>query len=294
VIGTADLEALETAVGAAIRTGDASRLHLLGHGDISLALGWPADRPQYACKRLPPFDTIDAYTRYATVVERYIAELRRRGVRVVDTELQCLQRRDGRVIGFHIQPVLAPETLGLEILRSSPPSADDPFVTSVIDVVVGATHDRVGVDAQFSNWSWMNGEPWLLDLSTPAEIDEDGQPVFDMMPFLAALPAVIRPIVRSEMVKFLPRFLTPRGVLLDLAANAIKAGLDGWIEPVLKRINERVDPPVTRDEAMRIFKSDRTTFKLILRLERLNRFWQQRIRRRPYEFLLPENTTYGA
>ncbi|TAK56658.1 MAG: hypothetical protein EPO22_13355, partial [Dehalococcoidia bacterium] len=106
MISSADLETLESAVGAAIRTRDASQLHLLGHGEVSIALGWPAEDPRYACKRLPPFDSIDAYQRYASVVERYVDGLRRRGVRVVDTELKSLRRPDGKVVGFHIQPAL--------------------------------------------------------------------------------------------------------------------------------------------------------------------------------------------
>ena len=294
MIEAADLEALEAAVGDALRTRDASRLCLLGHGEISLALGWPAENPRFACKRLPPFDSLDAYAAYASVVEHYIGELRRRGVRVVETELMSLRRTDGRVIGFHIQPALAPETLGLEILRRSTPSADHPFVRSVIDVVARGTGDCIGIDAQFSNWSWMDGEPWLLDLTTPFVLDERDQPGFDMTPFLAALPAVIRPIVRREMIKLLPRFLTIRGTLLDLTANTIKANLDGWVEPVLACVNGHVDPPVTYAEAHRVYKSDRSTFNLILRLERANRFCQERIRRRRYEFLLPESTTYES
>lgn len=294
MITAADLETLETAVADAIRTGDASRLHLLGHGEVSLALGWPAGDPQFACKRLPPFDSPDAYARYASVVENYVDELRRRGLNVVDTELKSLQRPDGRIVGFHIQRALPPDTIGTEVLRRSAPSADHPLIAAVIDAVVNGTGGHTGIDAQFSNWSWRDGQAWLFDLTTPFVLDERDQPAFDMMPFLAPLPAVIRPIVRREMIKLLPRFLTPRGTLLDLAANAIKAGLDGWVPPLLERINERVDPPVTYGEATRVYKSDKTTFKLILRLERANRFWQQRIRRRPYEFLLPESTTYGT
>ena len=294
MIAAADLEALEASVGTAIRTRDASQLRLLGHGEISIALGWPAEDPQYACKRLPPFDSLDAYSRYASVVEHYVDGLRHRGVRVVDTELKSLQRPDGKVVGFHIQPALPSDTIGTEVLRRSAPTPDHPLIAAVIETVIKGTGDRAGIDAQFSNWSWKDGEATLLDLTTPFVLDERDQPAFDMTPFLAALPAVVRPIVRREMIKLLPRFLTPRGTLLDLAANTVKAGLDGWVEPVLARINERVDPPVTYAEADRVYKSDKSTFILVLRLERANRFWQERIRRRPYEFLLPDSTTYES
>jgi hypothetical protein len=294
VIAVDDLQALEATVGVALRTRDTSQLRLLGYGEISLVLGWPAQNPQFACKRLPPFDSTDTCLQYASVVEQYIDELRRRGVHVVDTEVKWLQRPDGRIIAFHIQPALPPETLGLEVLRRSTPTTDHPFVASVIDVVADGTGSRVGIDAQFSNWSWMDDEPWQLDLTTPFMMRDDNELVFDLTPFLAGLPAAIRPVVRSEMAKLIRRWLTPRGSLLDLAANVIKARLDGWIEPVLDRINERVDPPISRGEAMRVYRSDRRTFPILLQLQRANRLWQERIRCRPYEFLLPESTTYKA
>jgi Family of unknown function (DUF6206) len=292
VIDVADLKTLEEKVGQALRTRDEGQLRLLGHGEVSITLGWPTDHPQFACKRLPPFDSVEACTEYASVVNNYIEELRERGVRVVDTDVQWFRRQDGRIIAFHIQPALPPETLGLDVLRRSAPAADHPFVASVVDVVADGTSERVGIDAQFSNWSWTDGEPWQFDLTTPFMIREDGEPAFDLTPFLAGLPSVIRPVIRREMVKLIRRWLTPRGSLLDLAANTIKAGLDDWIDPVLERINERVDPPITHIEAMRVYRSDRRMFPFLLQAERVDRFWQERIRQRPYEFLLPKSTTY--
>ena len=40
-----DLEALEADVVHAIATGDASRLNVVGHGEISLVLGMASDEP---------------------------------------------------------------------------------------------------------------------------------------------------------------------------------------------------------------------------------------------------------
>jgi hypothetical protein len=294
MIAESDLRELETSVGIALRTRDSSHLRLLGHGEVTMAVGWPTHEPRVVCKRLPPFASVEVAAAYSAVVERYVAELRRRGVRVVDTEVKWLERADGRIIAFHVQPVLAPETLGLEVLRRATPSAAHPLLRSVVDTVADATGDGIGIDAQISNWSWMDGEPWQLDLSTPFMMNDAGEPAFDMAPFLAALPAPIRPAVRGEMVKLIHRWLTPRGSLMDLAANVIKANLDGWIDPVLECINERVDEPVTHGEALRIYKADRRVFPVILQLQRSNRFWQERVRRRPYEFLVPESTTYKA
>ena len=292
MIDANELQELEAGVGLALRTGDLSHVRLIGHGEMTMALGWPADQPEFVCKRLPPFSSARTASAYEAVVSRYIDELQRRGVRVVDTEVRWLDRIGGGVIGYLVQPALAPETLGLDVLRRSTPSADHPLVRSVVEKVATATGNGVGIDAQLSNWAWVDEEPWQLDLSTPIMMDSAGQPALDMSPFLAKLPTVIRPVVRREMVKLMSRFLSPRGSMMDLAANVIKENLEGWIDPVLECINEYVEKPVTHQEALSVYEADRRMFPFLLALVRVNQFWQERIRRRPFEFLLPESTTY--
>lgn len=287
----ADLESLESDVARALETGDVSRLRLLGHGEISLVLGWPPDSPQVACKRLPPFPSAASFEAYAAVVRRYVEELRAGGIRVVDTELRHLARPDGSVIGFHIQPALPSELLGVEVLRRARPDISNPLVPAVVEAVVGVTTDRLGVDAQLSNWMWMDGEPWQLDLTTPFLL-ENGQPTFDLGPFLAALPALVRPVVQRQMVQLVQRWTSARGALLDMAANVRKEGLDAWLDPVLHHVNGHVEPIVTRDEVVRVNASDARLWPVLLRLEQANRWWQRRIRHRTYEFLLPSRTTY--
>lgn len=287
-----DLEALEAEVARAIATGDTSRLCLVGHGEISLVLGWPRDDPRVACKRLPPFRDATAFHRYRDLVERYVEELRRRGVHVVDTELQHLVRPDRRVVGFHVQPLLPGDALATEVLRTAEPSPDHPLLAAVADTVASATTERLGIDAQLSNWMWLEGIPWQLDLTTPFLLDTRGRPELDLAPFLAALPAVTRPVVRREMGTLVRRWTTARGALLDLAANLVKEELTDWLRPALDVVNERVTPPITAEEAERVDAGDRRLWPLLLRLERANRWWQRRVRRRHFEFLLPERTTY--
>ena len=49
------LRRLDDLVEEALASGDEQRLPILGYGEISLVLGWPAERPEFACKRMPPF-----------------------------------------------------------------------------------------------------------------------------------------------------------------------------------------------------------------------------------------------
>ena len=94
MIELSELQSLEDGVGVALRTRDAGHLRLIGHGEMTMALGWPTDKPQVVAKRLPPFASVEAASAYEVVVNRYIGELRRRGVRVVETEVKWLERTD--------------------------------------------------------------------------------------------------------------------------------------------------------------------------------------------------------
>ncbi len=54
--------------------------------------------------------------------------------------------------------------------------------------------------------------------------------------------------------------------------------------------NDRVDPPLTVDEVRKYYRSDARTWEVLLRLRRADQWWQRRVRRRTYPFLLPEPT----
>ncbi|HET6950420.1 MAG TPA: aminotransferase class III-fold pyridoxal phosphate-dependent enzyme [Acidimicrobiales bacterium] len=172
--------------------------------------------------------------------------------------------------------------------------ARDPFFhpSSYGGSVVRVTHPRLGVDAHLSNWAWLDGEPWQLDLTTPFLLDEHGRPAFDITPFLAVLPAPVRPVVRREMVTLIRRWTTARGALVDMTAGLLKERLDPWVDRVLTEVNASVAPPISRAEATRIYDNDRRLWPLLFRLERANRWWQRHVRRRAFEFLVPERTTY--
>lgn len=292
MIGEADLRRLDADVGRAIAAGDASGLALLGHGEISIVVGWPAAAPELACKRLPPFPSATAFEAYRELVERYVAGLRGAGVRVLDTEVRSVGRPDGTVTGFHVQPVVPAASLGTAQLAAADPARGHPMVAAVVDTVRRGTTPDHGIDGQLDNWSWIDGEPVQLDLTTPFVLRPDGRPALPMAPFLASLPAAVRPVVRREMAHLITRWTTPRGVLVDLVANLYKTGLDAWVEPVLAEVNGAVAPAVTAAEAHRVHVGDRRLWPLLLRLQKAERWYRHHVRRQPYEFLLPASTTY--
>ena len=84
-----ELRELDELVEHALSRGDESRLPTLGFGEISLVLGWPADRAEaspasgFRCSPLG----LSSMPTASTLVD-YIEALRRAGIRVVETEMR--------------------------------------------------------------------------------------------------------------------------------------------------------------------------------------------------------------
>ena len=146
-----ELEVLEHDVLTALTTGDASRLTLLGEGEISLVLAGGEDR-SWACKRLPPFTDSEAAERYAATVERYLGALTERGIDVVDTTVRSIPGDAGRTVLYCVQPILPPDVLGVAVARRDAELGGG-LLERIVDVVLGSVDKRFGLDAQLSNWA---------------------------------------------------------------------------------------------------------------------------------------------
>lgn len=282
-----ELGRLEREVDQALERGDGSALRVLGYGEISLVLGWPVDQPRWACKRLPTFPSDESADAYTATFEEYLAELDRRGVRVVSTEVQRVRRSDGRVALYCVQSALPPDELAVDIVRRGGAGADH-LLAEIVETVLGAVDDRVGLDAQLSNWVMTEGRLRYFDVTTPLLRRADGSEALDTGVFLASLPWLLRaPVRRFVLPDIMERYHQPRTVVLDLAANLIKEQVDGHIPTVLAAAGDRLDPPLTEHEVRADYRSDARTWAVLQSLRRADRTWQQRVRRRPYPFLLP-------
>lgn len=284
---TSDLTRLDDRVVDALARRDHSGLDIVGFGEISVALGWPQGRATHVCKRSPPFRP-DEYERYAAVIARYIDRLSNAGIPVVETSVRGVER-DGRITGYLVQPMLDVDTLGDRILERSEPDPDHEFLAA-LGRAVGLASPRLSVDGQASNWAWNGSTLTLIDIGTPFLWDEAGKPEFDMGPFLTMLPAPVRPLIRADLTKLLTRWQEPRGVALDAVANLHRAGLEQWIEPMLIALNRAVTDgggePVTAAEARAAYDEDLKTWPRLKYLQRIERAWRTRVRRRPYDFFI--------
>jgi len=283
-----DLAAVEAAVAGALARGDDSGLCLLGHGEISLVVGWPADRPRAACKRLPPFPSRAAADAYGRRFGEYVEVLAARGVVTVDSAFVVFEPASGPPVAYVVQPVLDGDDLAPAVLRREDPDADHPLVQGIVDAITRVCDARTGLDAQLSNWSWVGGALRYLDLTTPMCFDESGRIDLDLDVFLAAYPWALRGLIgRFVAPGVISKYRDRRHVGVDLAANLVKERLEGWIPAVVEAVNRTASPAVTEDEVRRSYRGDARLWEVLLRLRRADRWWQRRVRRRPYPFLLP-------
>lgn len=287
-LSAADLEALERDVLTALAAADPTGLTLLGEGEISLVLAGGEDR-SWACKRLPPFATPEAADRYATTIERYLGELARRGIDVVDTSVRRLAGDDGRTVLYCVQPVLPADTLGVAVAHRDPERGGQ-LLERIVDLVVESVDERFGLDAQLSNWALVDDRPAYLDVTTPLLRSEDGIAELDTDVFLASLPWLLRPAVRRFVVPgIIARYHDPHVVVLDLAANLLRERLDHLVPVVVAAADGRVVPPLDDRTIRHDRRLDAVTWGALQAVRRVDRTWQRRIRRRPYPFLIPSH-----
>ncbi|MCA9647384.1 MAG: hypothetical protein KC492_42130 [Myxococcales bacterium] len=287
------LEALELQVQSALSRQDDSELDVVGSGEISPVLRLVAAGKPYAVKRLPLFASEARLQGYVETFESYIATLRDVGIQPLRSTIAIAARKKNGVVAYCVQPLIDSESLCVTRLRTMDLTPARRFGAELFGVIAGAVSERVGLDAQLSNW-FVRGESNVarelgyLDLTTPLLRDAAGEERLDTELFLASLPAALRPLVRRFMLSdILANYYDLRSVLRDLLGNLIKEELEQHLDGWLGIANERVTPELTMTEVRAHYAEDARTWALLQRLRRADRGWQRYVRRRAYGFLLP-------
>lgn len=285
------LGALEKRVDHALSTGDEGDIDVLGYGEISSVLACETAVGHLACKRLPLFDAAPRVDAYAALFGEYLDRLRAVGVHPVDSALHRVERADGRLAVYCVQPILD-GPLGATLLRDTRVADGLAIYEQILDGVIGACAGGSGIDAQLANWALEGGRLVYMDVTTPFLRDASGRDRLDTKIFVASLPWALRwPVHRLAVPSILAKWYDPRGALLDLLGNLIKERLDRWISSFVSATNRRLEPlgqrPLTLREVQRYYTQDARLWGLLQALRRADRFWQWRARRRPYQFLLP-------
>lgn len=284
-LGAEDLERLESSVSAAFVNRDHSQLNIIGFGELSVALGFPATDPTHVCKRSGTM-SCDQFDAYRSLVNRYAAGLNERGVSVVETEVRSTDRGSNKV-AYLVQPLLDSATLGHNILSRETPDHEHPFLVALGERV-RVVDDRLSIDAQVTNWAFDGTEMTLIDVGTPFMWDADGRYEMDMRPSLAMLPAPVRSYVAKDLTKMLARWQSPSGVASDVIANLYREGLDQWVAPAARALNAAIAPAGAADieHARELYEDDLKIWPQLAKLKRVQRAWQSRVRRKPYEFFM--------
>lgn len=288
-----DIARLDAVVESAIRAGRAGDLQVLGFGEITLVIAWPPDHPVFAVKRLPRFPDAATLAAYGDLLDEYVSVLAGRGVRVLPTTLRTTVGTDGGVHAYLVQPLVPRARLLTVVLEGAGRGRAAALLAAVAGSVRAAVDHRVGLDAQAGNWVLDEDGLACVDVSTPMLRDGGGRERLTLEPFLSVYPWTLRPLLRRVATGVMGQYHDPRTVLVDVGSNLVKERLGGHLDELLAAANELVAPPIGREEVLRYFRSDRRLWLLMQRLRRADRTWQQRVRRRPYPFLLPPPYRYG-
>ncbi|RKS79670.1 hypothetical protein BZB76_1145 [Actinomadura pelletieri DSM 43383] len=283
-----ELRRLECEVQRALATTDDSALDVLGYGEVTLVLRLDTDTGSFACKRLPVFPTRARFDRYRALLDAYLARLGERGVTVAETRLWHHTRPSGRVVAYCVQRELPGERLCSKLLHTEGEEWARGYFKRFLDTVDRAVAPDLGLDAQASNWTDVDGDLVYLDVTTPLMRNGRARELLDVKLFFTSLPWALRDIVRITMSKSIfDKFYSTRGVVLDFLGNLHKEGLDDLVPGFLAQAAERLDTPITEAEVAAYYREDARMWELIQRLRKADRFWHNRIRRRTYPFLLP-------
>jgi hypothetical protein len=285
---TVDLDELDRAFLAALRRGRPDTLPVVGFGEISLVFGWPRERPTVVAKSLPPFPDPHRFERYVEVLDDYLGVLRRRGVDTLPTAVRAVA--DGRRRrAYVLQPWVPGHAVAPAVLARSEPEAGERLLAAVVERVLRASDERVGIDGQVSNWVVVGGRLHYLDVSTPMLRDADGRDRLDTALFVGAVPWLLRrPVDRFVAPELLSPYHEPRRVLLDTAGNLLRERLPRWIPPLLRLANPHLDRPLTTEEVRRFYRGNARLWSTLQALRRADRAWQRTVRRRTYPYLLPD------
>ena len=218
-------------------------LRVLGYGEITLVIGWPTERPVVAVKRLPVFRDGDVGA-YAGLLERYVraagAALRgadRGPLAYLARRSACVPRAAAGAARAHPQPrpAHADEERGRGAARAGrrrtcPLHAMTRSGSTRRRRTGGSTATRLGL---------------LRRLHADACAIDDGREQLDLSLFLSVYPWVARPLLARIAPGVMAQYHDPRTVLLDVASNLHKEGLDRWVPALLEAANRRSSRPMT-------------------------------------------------
>ena len=150
LVSAAEIEAFETQLGAAVRTGNVDDFEIIGYGEVTITVKLSTADGDFVCKRLAPLSSRESAESIAEAIARYIAELGARGIDVVETETPYMEGPNCWVL-YCVQPMLAPGSLGPDFLRGKSAEEAAPHVRRIFEHIRGSVTPSLAPDGQLSN-----------------------------------------------------------------------------------------------------------------------------------------------
>lgn len=285
-----DLRAADAAIDRAIAARDVSDLHVLGFGEISVALGWPTAAPEYVLKRALVYESQASCERHFSTIQDYIDILRAGGADILATTMHRVERPDGRVSGYFAQPLVPKHMLAQVVLASEEPRADHPVVLAHREVAMRDCTTEYAVDLTISNFAFDGDRYALFDITSPVTWDADGTftgPIPKEL--LSMVPALMRPVFRREYAKAASGLRGLQGALHASLVFLHRTGQGRWAPAFAETFNEVLDEPLDIDAARAEFERFQKVIPMVKRTSRLQRWWQTKVRRGPYDTFITDS-----
>ncbi len=283
-----ELREVEQAIQRAQRDRSVDHLHVLGLGEISVAVGWPTETPRFVAKRLLPLADVGDARRDADAIVSFASAIEGGGGNLVGTDVRLLHRDDGAHVPYLLQPIV-PRSALAETLLDDDPVDEHPAFVALHDLVTTVGDGRFAIDPQIPNFAWHDDMLWLFDFSTPMTYDEHGRFNANFDSGYSLLPTVLKPVLKREVAKIFEYYRSPTQALTQTLVFLRRIDADRWVDPALLTFNRRLEQPIVRDDVDALYERQVREFPRIKNLARLERAWQEKVRRRPYEYVITDS-----
>ncbi len=264
-------------------------LRVLGLGEISVAVGWPTDEPLFVAKRLLPSHNRADAQRDVDMIIDFARRIEANGGRLVGTDVRVLDRDGGGFVPYLLQPVIPGELLAERLLETETPAVDHPVLVALCNMVTEVNSADFAIDPQVPNFAWHDDELWLFDFSTPMTFDSEGRFNGNFDSGYRTLPAVLKPVLRREVAKIFGYYRSPTHALTQTVVFLKRIGADDWVDPAMATFNTRLPDPIDRAQVDALYERQIKEFPRLKQLARVQRAWQENVRRRPYEYLITDS-----
>ncbi|NQV37606.1 MAG: hypothetical protein HQ509_06350 [Candidatus Marinimicrobia bacterium] len=278
----------------------AFQVEVLGYGEISTVFKLNGNK-DWAYKRMPLFETIDAAEVYLTQYNEYCAYLNDAGLALPESHTEIVDIPGRPIVLYIIQRAYPKEHFCHNRIHGENREEIQMMLTEIADHLEKvwsfnkSYHPLVAlaIDGQLSNWVWYEDETGqrtmiYIDTSTPLyRLKEVEQ--LDPELFLKSAPSFLRWIIRWLFLEeVMNRYYDRREVYKDLAANCFKEQAADYIQTILGIANHHLEIPLRMKDIESYYQSDKLIWKLFLSFRKIDRFLQRQILQSRYEFILPE------